>query len=428
LLIQPLLLPALYTIVHSMATGMVSAPCLDATGDAPVADIKTVGATSEPQLSCDNAPALGVIGKVGASPEQESILDEVRRSVLVDVDTKLADKTKDLWSRGNKMLKQIDQENQEYTAKFLEELAQCREKQDSLKVEQDNLRTLLAGMVQQFSMLGALYAQSPAVPLAPDAKPPNTPGLAFVNAPTESSAASDAGSSSATTGLENSPPQLSTPAGYSAGAFPPLPTMPDFPFQPASGAPSPSTATPLSLVEALCSDAVPSNVPVCLMGSLSQAPSADVPAATVFSFTLRKAEGTDLGINVSHHEHDKVLWVEGIRPEGAVEAWNRQCMSNAAGEKAVIPGDRIVMVNAVFGHPVKMLEECRDKLLLKFTIERGGVVTRTSPTTPTAAAVAAAATPKATTLRAEATEFVPAGLATPTEQLMPEPPGLATEA
>merc|ERR1719443_691615 len=147
------------------------------------------------------------------------MLEEVRRSVLEDVDAKLAEKMKDLWSRGSKMLKQIDQENQQHSTKFMEELAQRREKQELLKAEQDHLRTLLTGMVQQFSMIGAVY--SPSSPLVPVG---TTAGGA------ESSSGSVAGSATSASGLEESPCQL----GYANGAFPPLPAMPDFPFPPAS--------------------------------------------------------------------------------------------------------------------------------------------------------------------------------------------------
>jgi hypothetical protein len=117
----------------------------------------------------------------------------------------------------------------------------------------------------------------------------------------------------------------------------------------------------------------------------------------MFSFTLRKADGTDLGLNVSHHEDDKALRVEGVRPEGAVEAWNRQCVGSTASEKAVLPGDRIVSVNGVVNDPAKMLEECRDRQLLKITVVRGE----------------AAIMNKTPALRADAPEFVPPGSSAP---------------
>merc|ERR1719247_3287342 len=80
---------------------------------------------------------------MSGSADHQAVLEEVRRTVLEEVDAKPGDKMKDLWSRGNKMLKQIEQENQQQTAKLLDEFAQRREKQEALKAEQEHLRTLL---------------------------------------------------------------------------------------------------------------------------------------------------------------------------------------------------------------------------------------------------------------------------------------------
>merc|ERR1719291_682988 len=91
-----------------------------------------------------------------------------------------------------------------------------------------------------------------------------------------------------------------------------------------------------------------------------------------FTFTLRKADDTELGLNVPHSEELKVLQVEKVRPEGAVEAWNRLCGSTQP-EKIVIPGDKIIGVNNVSYDPDKMLEECKNKQLLKLTVVRGSL-------------------------------------------------------
>jgi len=166
--------------------------------------------------------------------------------------------------------------------------------------------------------------------------------------------------------------------------------VPAFPFSP----PVTSSAPPLSLAEAL----LQSPQQLSLASSLTPAPGSPDSSSTgdatsntyTFSFTLRKADGADLGLNVSHHEHDKVLRVEGVRPEGAMEAWNRQCGGSAFADKAVLAGDTITSVNMIMYDPKKMLEECRDKQLLKLTIVRQ----RAQPKAPTI-------------LRAEASEFVP---------------------
>lgn len=400
-----------------MATGMVSSPFpmgLDSSGDSPVSDTQAMAGSA----SAVQPPQAAPIGdsKVASSApsgtERQTILDEVRRTVLEDVDVKLADKMKDLWSRGNKMLKQIERENEQQTAKLLEELAARREKQEALKAEQEHLRTLLTSMVQQFSVLGAAYGSLPTIPT------PGTPKATHACDASTSSSADD--STTAGPSLQDSPPGLGPPA-FGNGSFAPLPTMPDFPYPAADASPMNAAATPLSLVDALGSENPAAPVPVSLLGSLPATPSSESDYGRVFSFTLRKADGTDLGINVSHHEHDKMLRVEGVRPEGAVEAWNRQCIGSASAEKAVIPGDRIISVNAVTDEPARMLEECRDKQLLKFTILRGGPTFLPTPMVPSPVTLP---TPKSTTLRADACEFTPTLRADACEFI---PGGLITE-
>jgi len=91
---------------------------------------------------------------------------------------------------------------------------------------------------------------------------------------------------------------------------------------------------------------------------------------SVFGFMLRRADGVDLGIDVTHNNDDKALHVQGVRPGGAIEAWNRLCSGGPAAGKAVVAGDKIVQVNAA-DVPEAMLAECREKQLLRITVVRG---------------------------------------------------------
>ena len=73
----------------------------------------------------------------------------------------------------------------------------------------------------------------------------------------------------------------------------------------------------------------------------ADSPSSMYPSgAPSFTFTIRKADGLDLGLNILHHELDQILRIEGVRPDGAVDAWNRQCASGTAADKMVCPGLR----------------------------------------------------------------------------------------
>lgn len=101
---------------------------------------------------------------------------------------------------------------------------------------------------------------------------------------------------------------------------------------------------------------------------------------SVFSFTLRKAEGFELGLGLTHEENANGnaltddgkagLYVKSICPNGAVEAWNRQCVGGPAAGKAVGVGDTIVKVNEAES-PQDMIRECREKQLLRLTVRRG---------------------------------------------------------
>jgi len=96
--------------------------------------------------------------------------------------------------------------------------------------------------------------------------------------------------------------------------------------------------------------------------------------AFTFSFTIRVAEGTGLGLHTSMPVAEgggpaSYLLVESATTGGAVEAWNRQCSSSGAPQKVVLPGDRITRVNRAEGAEAMLhvLNSCR---LLKFNVAR----------------------------------------------------------
>lgn len=167
----------------------------------------------------------------------------------------------------------------------------------------------------------------------------------------------------------------------------------------------------------------------------------------VFGFTLRRAEGVEVGLKVAHCDGDEALLINSIVPGGAIDAWNRQCVGGPAAGKALTGGDRIVSVNSAT-NPEAMLAECRLKQILRFTVVRGNpddikcdveglwsgterlngrpqrghpssrteaspdvaAATLASPRPSQTAAVSAGGTPVPSPgLRATAQEFVPAG-------------------
>jgi len=89
-----------------------------------------------------------------------------------------------------------------------------------------------------------------------------------------------------------------------------------------------------------------------------------------FGFTVRLAEGVELGLEIHQRANDKALHVNSVKAGGAIEAWNKQCVSGPAAGKAVLPGDKIVAMNAATD-PDSMLIEVRTKKMIRLTIVRG---------------------------------------------------------
>lgn len=104
------------------------------------------------------------------------------------------------------------------------------------------------------------------------------------------------------------------------------------------------------------------------------------------TFTLRKADNVELGLNISICEGTCGLRVEGVLPGGAVDAWNKVVRY---GDKVVRSGDTISSVNGIKNDPDKMLIECRAKRLVKLTLARqqnctgGGLVLSEAASEPT---------------------------------------------
>jgi len=93
----------------------------------------------------------------------------------------------------------------------------------------------------------------------------------------------------------------------------------------------------------------------------------------VFGFTLRRADGVELGLDMDLADNSDALLITGIKPAGAIEAWNRQCLGGPAAGKAVMIGDKIVDVNNKTDQ-VGMALECQTRQTLRITILRGDSV------------------------------------------------------
>jgi hypothetical protein len=131
----------------------------------------------------------------------------------------------------------------------------------------------------------------------------------------------------------------------------------------------------------------------------------------VFSIQIRKAEGTSFGLATSSGGDDEgVLHIEGVLPGGAVEAWNRQCSTSGSPEKVLLPGDSIVCVNGIGGSGCtaeEMKVEFEEKTTLRIMVVRSEGP-RSAPPQHVATINERY---EFSTLRADASEFVPSGIA-----------------
>merc|ERR1719436_1199183 len=91
-----------------------------------------------------------------------------------------------------------------------------------------------------------------------------------------------------------------------------------------------------------------------------------------FGFTLRLAGGVCLGLHLDRSCDGSSLVVQTVLNGGAVEAWNKQCAGGPKDAKVVRAGDIIICVNGIRGAQ-GMLDECREKELLKLVVVRGNL-------------------------------------------------------
>lgn len=90
--------------------------------------------------------------------------------------------------------------------------------------------------------------------------------------------------------------------------------------------------------------------------------------AHVFKLTLRKADGIDMGLSISHADGEPPVVINAVRPGGAVESWNKLCVGDRS-HRLVMKGDHLLSVNGISDVP-GILAEMRSKQLLQLEIWR----------------------------------------------------------
>eukprot|EP00928_Gymnodinium_smaydae_P097332 TRINITY_DN8797_c0_g1_i1.p1 TRINITY_DN8797_c0_g1~~TRINITY_DN8797_c0_g1_i1.p1 ORF type:complete len:452 (+),score=105.75 TRINITY_DN8797_c0_g1_i1:92-1447(+) len=381
-----------------------------------------------------------------AQSKTKSLCDDL----MSEVDRRVTAKVEEVWQRAGKLMAQAQRKHTEQLEKVTKELASCSERQQALEAENSRLTQLLLTLAESLiagdSSVGSgavtakineacsslrekgtaesAEAKSPRQPQTPNGSSGDAKLDAMVHGAKTASTPITALPSESNS-LTSSPTAFGTgvtnPFGFGAGD---IPALPPFPFAPQAAAWQPSSpfaAPSFSLSKALGvpPKAASAPTPLSLANSLGSEFRASAPSFTpafapyTFNFTMRRADNTDLGLVVSSLE-GKGLRVDGIRSEGAIEAWNKQCAVGAFPEKTVLIGDMIVAVND-FSDPDKMLEQCLEKTLLKISIARGGdpspPVTAVSSPAPQAPSTDGSDhhPAKPSSLRAGAAVFVPGG-------------------
>jgi len=104
--------------------------------------------------------------------------------------------------------------------------------------------------------------------------------------------------------------------------------------------------------------------------SFGAVPTLTVDDTSSFTFTLRLDDQVGLGVDLMPCGVSGMLFVKAVLPNGAVEAWNRQCFATSGkSAKALVPGYGIVSVNGKTGF-ANILDECKTSLLLKLCVCR----------------------------------------------------------
>eukprot|EP00928_Gymnodinium_smaydae_P039154 TRINITY_DN2680_c1_g1_i1.p1 TRINITY_DN2680_c1_g1~~TRINITY_DN2680_c1_g1_i1.p1 ORF type:complete len:430 (+),score=105.69 TRINITY_DN2680_c1_g1_i1:296-1585(+) len=372
------------------------------------------------------------------------------RTALRDlVDDRMDEKADEIQRVGRKMLGQAHRRSSEHFERVAESLRACDERQRVLEAENTRLKHALVALAARLPELGWTPPSSSAASSATAATTPATAATPTAATPPSagSAGASRAPAAAGSAAARSVPSPLSPlgeegEQGFQALKLPDCPQFP-FPAQAAAAAPAAPSAGPtqLSLVNAIqrttpaqtasANPFIPPAPPGLDRPVLSRetrgVDGAAVAAAALamrtvtrsgtFSFTLARADDSDLGLNVSVDTAGRGLRVDGVRSlEGAVEAYNRLCIGSGNPERAVLVGDVILTVNDIGGSDTDgMLAEFKAKRLLKLQILRGGScgASASFAHSPAAAAAAAAADVSAkaaaTRPRAATVPVVPGG-------------------
>jgi len=342
-------------------------------------------------------------------------MKEFHQAVLKDVEVKVKERSAELMIKGKQLLDDMQRKHAESISHLTQEVQRCNARQQELEAENERLKQAVRNLSVTIGLHVSMRNGSRDVPPPPPGQPGrSTPGRPHEDSPPQFLSPTPQVVDH-TLGSQVPSPLLGMPpveAGLDLTKMPEIPAFPFAPQPPASAPtlPPPSPMAPLSLEQALAPPQTPpQRTPLSLATSLSppgRSAEEALKASSTLNVTLRKADGAELGLFLLRSDTEPGLRVEGVRSEGAVQAWNRQCQSK---EKEIVVGDRIVSVNGISDNPDVMLTECKDKQLLRLVIER------------------ATGSSGSSTLRADANVFVPKAAGSQESSAEAPPPPEKTE-
>jgi len=343
----------------------------------------------------------------------QQLAREVHEAVQVDLDGRVAEKLESVWKSGEQEAQKFFKESRSCQEELSKKVGDLLQSQEALELENAALQQMVMSVLGQLSQFNNAHVNAAFAQIGtPKVATHSVAESMSLNAtPTPSPAAPTSEQSLFNGGLNSEESLLKWGAKF--------PEIPAFPVAsgPTASPFSLSLADALGLDEASTSqhevprglsqeDVVPPGLSLIMPECGSETFSPFLAASAVdpesdgfiFNITLRKAEGTTLGLATS--QQGGALHITCILPGGAAEAWNRQCSNSGAADKVLYSGDTIVSVNDIGGDSAAMELECEHNSLLRLMVVR-------SDSAVAAPLYVASVPERTTTLRADASTFVP---------------------
>jgi len=336
---------------------------------------------------------------------KEDLVQEVAEMVHARVEQSTLTAIEGMWKRGQKAMLSMQQQHLAQTQQLQGQLEAFQEAQKQLENENLYLRQSLEGLLKNLSANFGTppYAGTPP-PGSPQLLTP-PPGTASANAAV--AAATAAAQAAVNAAQAQVQAQLQSQATATAQR-PSVATATDALSPPKLERPTSrvlqrnSSAPCKSQAKACAKLSTVTEETDGPEGQVETTTTSSTPEEHTFHLTLRRADNVMLGLDVQGDDTDTYLLVVGVRPGGAVEAWNRQCGFDS---RAIRPADRITAINDAEDADT-MRNQCVTKHLLKMTVRRKKTA---NSILPHGAHADIAAYPASWTgFSADADEFVPA--------------------